>query len=85
MEYSRDHHARKRCNFGRVDLSFDFTCSSRVCSHQSFDVMKAHLECVVSKATDKKIPMRCENLIHNSQRAVGYMYWDARNVPKCEK
>ena len=43
MEYSRDHHARRRGNFGRVDLSFDCTRSSHVCSHHSFDVMKAHL------------------------------------------
>ena len=71
MAYSGDHHARRRGNFGRVDLSFDFTRSSHVCSHHSFDVMKAHLECVVSKATEKKRPMWRENLIHDVLWATG--------------
>ena len=71
MEYSRDHHARKRCNFGRVDLSFDFARSSHVRSRHSFDVMKAHLECVVIKATDKQRLMTRDNLIHDVLWATG--------------
>ena len=71
MEYSRDWNACKRGNLHQVDLSFDFARSSHVCSHHSFDVMKAHLECVVIKATDKQRLMTRESLIHDVLWATG--------------
>ena len=71
MEYSSWIGARKRGNLNRVDLSFDFARSSHVRSRHSFDVIKAHLECVVIKTTDKQRLMTRDNLIHDVLWATG--------------
>ena len=65
MERSRDTHARRQGNLNRLDLSFDLARSSDVCYHHTFDVLKPHLEDVVSKATDKQYSMKRREMIHD--------------------
>ena len=59
-------------------VSYDLARSSMVCSNHVFDVLKPHLDPLLSKGTDKKRHMRRADLIHD-------VLWITRTHELCPK